>query len=184
VSMFVAMAEEKFNAELRVDRMIEFVDGTIASRCAPLPDDWLEMDMVHMANANGANGFLPIRYKARDEFFNLVDQNAINYYTIEGRQIYFGGTPDEVNGIQFKLWYYGEVPDFADTQSSWVYDKYPSLYTFCTLIHTDIYMQGEEPKAVQMKQWVEDQITKLNNKHLLTKASGSRVTMPRVRSFG
>ena len=116
VTSFVRMAEQKFNAELRVDRMIQFDEALIAARCAPLPDDWLQMDLVKIENANGADGFLPIRYKARDEFFNLTDTWAYGYYTIEGRQIFIGGPPDTSEGQTLKIVYFGEVPVFSDTQ--------------------------------------------------------------------
>ena len=69
---FVRQAEQKFNAELRCSRMIKSVDGLIAARCAPIPDDWLEFSMVRIANEAVPSGFLPIRYKSRDEFFKLL----------------------------------------------------------------------------------------------------------------
>lgn len=183
VASFVSMAEQKFNAELRVDRMINFATNVVTQRCSALPDDWLEADFVQIQNANGANGFLPIRYKSRDEFFNLTDNWAYGYYTIEGRTMYFGGTPDAIEGVTYTMNYYGEVPVFATTGTSWIYTKYPSLYLFAALIHSDLYAVGEEQKAMMMKQWVEDEITKLNNVHLRAKASGSRLTRTRVRRF-
>jgi len=183
VQSFISMAEEKFNAELRVDRMIQTDTALIASRCAPLPDDWLQMDLVKIANPNGADGFLPIRYKSRDEFFNLTDGWAYGYYTVEGRQIYFGGTPDAINGINYTISYYGEVPPLNDATDSWLKTKYPTLYLYGSLLNSDLYAVGEEQKAAQMKQLVEDTIAKLNNLHLTSKASGSRVTRTR-RSFG
>ena len=184
VTGFVRQAEQKFNAELRIDRMIQTEEALIASRCAPLPDDWLQMDLVKIQNDNGADGFLPIRYMARDEFFNLRDNWSYGYYTIEGRQIYFGGCPDTVNGVTFKIAYYGEVPVFADDQDSWVYTKYPSLYLSAALMHAFLHAVGEEDKAMGAKQLTEDQIMKLNAQHFSSKASGSRVTRSRVRSFG
>ena len=184
VTSFVRQAEQKFNAELRVDRMIQFDGAVIASRCAPLPDDWLQMDLVRIASANGADGFLPIRYKARDEFFNLTDKNSCGYYTIEGRQIFFGGSPDATEGNEFRIAYYGEVPVFADDNPSWVYTKYPSLYLYGSLMHADLHAVGEEQSASNLKTLVEDMIKKLNDAHLLAKASGSRVTRTRTRSFG
>jgi hypothetical protein len=184
VTSYVRMAEAKFNQELRIDRMIQFDDGLIASRCAPLPDDWLAMDLVRVANENGADGFLPARYRSRDEFFNQRDSRTWMYYTLEGRTMYFGGTPDPVDGTVYKLAYYGEVPPFTDTQTSWVYTKYPQLYLFAALMHADLHAQGEEQSAANMKQLVEDMIQKLNAGHLGAKASGSRVTMPHRRSFG
>lgn len=187
VTSYVRMAEEKLNAELRVDRMISFQEALIASRCAPIPDDWLEFVSdggVKIANANGADGYLPLRYKARDEFFNLNDNWAYGYYTIQARQIYFGGAPDTVNGITYKLAYYAELPVFADNLDSWLYDKYPSLYLYSALMHADLHAVGEEQNAANLKSLAEDIIAKLNAEHLRAKASGSRVTRSRTRSFG
>lgn len=187
VTSFIRMAEQKLNAELRVDRMINFQEALIASRCAPIPDDWLEFDSdagVKIANLNAAGGFLPLRYKARDEFFKLPDYWAWRYYTIQGRQIFFGGTPDAVDGQTVRLVYYGEVPVFADDVPSWVYAKQPNLYLFAALMHADLHAVGEEPSAGAMKQLAEDMIGKLNADHLRAKASGSRVTRSRSRSFG
>jgi hypothetical protein len=167
--------------------MIQFDEALVVNRCAPLPDDWLEFLSdagVKIANPNGADGFLPIRYKADDEFFNLTDNWAYGYYTILGRQIYFGGAPDAVNGIVYKIAYFGEVPVFADDTPSWVYTKYPNLYLFSALMHADLHAVGEEQSAANLKQLVEDMITKLNDQYLRAKASGSRITRSRVRSFG
>jgi hypothetical protein len=193
VTSFVRDAESKFNAELRVDRMINTDDAIIASRCAPLPPDWLEMDFVSVANPNAANGWMPIRYMARDQFFNTVDSGvrvpsgrqgrSYGFYTLEGRQIYFGGYPDAINGIPYRISYYGEVPVFSDTQDSWVYTKYPSLYRYAALINADLHAVGEEQQAGAMKQLAEDMIKKLNDVHLRAKASGSRLTRTRVRRF-
>ena len=61
---FIRQSEQKLNAELRVDRMIKTSQNLVNCRCAPLPDDWLQMDLVKIPNANAADGLLPIRYKA------------------------------------------------------------------------------------------------------------------------
>lgn len=184
VTSFVRMAESKLNQELRVALMINSVEGLITSRCAPLPPDWLAMDLVRVANENGADGFLVARYKARDEFFNQRDTHTWMYYTLVGTQIYFGGTPDPVDGTEFKLTYYAEVPVFSDTQTSWVYTKYPNLYLSAAMTYAYLHAVGEEQNAANSKQLAEDMIQKLNAAHLGAKTSGSRVTTPRRRSFG
>ena len=184
IASFIGMAEQKFNAELRVAQMIETDQGLIASRCAQLPDDWLAMDLVMVANENGANGFLPARYLSRDQFFMSKDSYTWMYYTLVGTQIYFGGTPDPVDGTQYRITYYGEVPVMATEGTSWIYTKYPSLYLYGSLMHADLHAVGEEQQAANLKQLCEDMIQKLNAAHLGSKASGSRVTMPRKRSFG
>ena len=57
VTSFIRMAESKFNAELRIDRQIQFEEALIASRCAPLPDDCLQLELVRIANDNVPDGF-------------------------------------------------------------------------------------------------------------------------------
>lgn len=184
VTSFVRMAESKLNQELRVALMIQMDDGIITSRCAQLPDDWLAMDLVRVANASGADGFLTARYKARDEFFNQRDTHTWMYYTMVGATIFFGGTPDPIDGTEYKIAYYGEVPVFSDTQTSWVYTKHPNLFLSAAMMHAFLHAVGEEQNAANSKQLAEDMIQKLNAAHLGAKASGSRVTMPRHRSFG
>jgi hypothetical protein len=185
VTSFIRSAESKFNAELRVDRMIQNDQGLIISRCAPLPDDWLEMEFVQIQADDTSTGFWPIQYRARDEFFKIQDTDTnCRYYTIEGRQIYFSGPPDDLNGIQFKIVYFGEVPVLTDLQQSWVYTKYPDLYLYAALIPATLHAVGEEEKAGGLKQLVEDMITKLNADYQRSKASGSRVHRSRRRSFG
>jgi len=184
VAFFIAQANQKFNAELRCSRMIQSDDALIASRCAPLPPDWLEMSLVRIANENSPDGFMPIRYKARDEFFNTLDKWAVNFYTIEGRQIYIGGTPDAVNGQTLRITYYGEVPVFADATPSWIYTKYPNLYLSAAMMHAYMHAVGEEQQAALAKQLAEDEISKLNDEWRMAKASGSRLTRTRTRSFG
>lgn len=190
---FVRDAESKLNAELRIDRMIRSTDALIASRCAPLPDDWLEMDFVRIA-ACTPTGFVPINYKPRDEFFRLSDlpysgpygssNSSAGKYTIEGRQIFVGGPPDTVNGQTVRLDYYAEVPVFSDDKDSWVYTKFPSLYRYAALMHADLHAVGEEQAAANMKQLCEDMIMKLNADHMRARASGSRLSRTKVRSFG
>ena len=187
VTSFIRQAEQIFNSDLRVDWMIQFDEALVACRCAPVPDDWLEFVSgagVKIQNDNAADGFLPIRFMARDQFFNTTANWAYGYYTLQGRQIYIGGPPDTVDGQTIKITYYGEVPVFSDTTPSWVYTKYPSLYLYGSLMHADLHAVGEEAQAGAMKQLTEDMIQKLNADHLRSKASGSRVTRPRVRSFG
>jgi hypothetical protein len=184
IAGFIAQANQKLNAELRIDRMIQFDEALVASRCAPLPDDWLAMELVRIANANAADGFLPIRYKSRDEFYTTTDNWMYGFYTIQGRQLFIGGAPDTVNGQIIKLTYYGEVPVFADDTPSWVFTKYPALYLSAATMFSCLHAVGEEDKAMGAKQLTEDTINKLNANHAMSRASGSRVTRSRVRTFG
>lgn len=184
VTSFIRMGEQKLNQELRVSRMIQTAVNTVTQRCAAVPDDWLAFDLVLLASGNVPGGWRPIRYKARDEFFKLPDKWAARHYTIEGRTIFFGGPPDAIEGTQFQIYYFQEVPVFSDTVDSWIYTKYPSLYLSAALMHAYMHAVGEEQQAALAKQLTEDEITKLNNEFHIQKASGSRLTRTRTRSFG
>jgi hypothetical protein len=194
VSFFVQQCEQKLNAELRVDRMIATAQNTVTCGCSTLPDDWLESDLMLIGGIS-PTGWVPIRYKPRDEFFRLPAtpysgtyfanyNSTFGSYTIEGRTIYFGGVPDELEGTLYQMNYYQEVPVMATVGSSWVYTKYPSLYLYGSLMHADLHAVGEEDKAGAMKNLAEDMIKKLNDDHMRARASGSRLNRMRVRSFG
>lgn len=193
LASFVRNAEEKLNLELRIDRMIATAQNTVTDGCASLPDDWLESDLL-MISAATPTTWIPIRYKARDQFFREPNTSNSNYYsgsnttfgfyTVEARTIFFGGPVDSLEGTTFQLNYYAEVPVFSDTTPSWVYTKYQSLYRCAALMHADLHAVGEEDKAAAMKQLAEDMIQKLNADHQRARASGSRLARSRVRSFG
>ena len=194
VTGFVRQCEQKLNQDLRVDRMISTAQNTITCSCANLPDDWLQSDFLLIASGSTPTGWCPLRYKPRDEFFRLPSvvggslgwssNTTAGYYTIEGRTLFFGGMPDDVNGVLYQLNYYAEVPVFSDINPSWVYTKYPSLYLYGSLMHADLHAVGEEQLASNLMNLVDNMIGKLNADHLRAKASGSRLARARVRSFG
>jgi hypothetical protein len=195
VASFVSMAEEKLNSRLRIGQMIATSQNTVTCGCASLPGDWLETDLLLMASASTPTGWVPLTYKARDEFFRLPatpysGTYVQNYnstwlnYTIEGLTIYFGGAPNEVEGTLFQMNYFQQVPVMATVGSSWVYTNYPSLYLFAALMHAGFHAVGEEQGALTFGQQVDKRIDDLNAAWLRAKASGSRLKRTRVRSFG
>lgn len=195
VASFVRDAESKLNAELRIDRQICQATNNVTQMCAPLPDDWLESDFMLIQSDSVPSGWYPIRYEQRDRFFKLpVSPYSASYaadsssttgkYTIEGRTLFFGGPVDDVEGTQFRLNYYAEVPVFSDTVSSWVYTKFNALYRCAALMHADLHAVGEEDKAGAMKSLAEDMIQKLNANWQRARASGSMLARGHRRSFG
>ena len=184
IQSFITMAEQKMNSDLRVDRMLATAVNTATMRCSTLPDDWLEMFLISVQSQVNPNGWAPIRYKSNDEFFNLTDRNAYGYYTIVGRTINFGGTPDALEGIQYQIVYFQEVPVLNDSTDSWIYTKYPNMYLWAALGNAALHAVGEEAQAANFSQLADGLITKLNNDWRMARASGSRVTRTRTRSFG
>lgn len=178
LTSFVRMAEEYISKDLRLDWNMITLPLTLFARQIALPNNWQRAELIL-----GPTG-TPIRFKSMDEFFNLTDKNAFGFYTILGRNIALGGTPDAVNGLVITLTYFGNVPVFSDTQNSWLYTKFQSLYLSAARMHAKLHAVGEEDQALGLKQAVDDEIAKLNAQYLISKASGSRLTRTRTRSFG
>lgn len=179
VTGFIRQAEEYINRDLRIDWQINNTIGTLVDRSVDLPDDWLRGDLIRFQDTG-----YTVRFKSRDEFYNISDKQAFGYYTVTGRQLILGGTPDPLNGILLLMSYYGEVPVFADDNPSWLYTKFFSLYLNAARMFAKGHAVGEEQTASVYKGYVDEHIGKLNAQHLASKASGSRLTRTRLRSFG
>ena len=63
---WVAMAEERFNNELRVLEMVQTRGVMLPDQCVMLPEDWLEMISVRYGDSG-----LPLRYVSSDEFWRV-----------------------------------------------------------------------------------------------------------------
>ena len=195
VASFIVQADQRLNADMRVREMIATAENLVNCQCATLPDDWLEMDMLWIASGSTPTGWWPLRYLPRDEFFRFSAMpyastypssslSTLGKYTIEGSTLWFGGMPDAVNGVTYRMAYYQAVPAMAVTGSSWVYTKYPRIYLLASLINADFHAVGEEDKAMLLGQEVDKMIGRINDNWKLAKASGSRLARSKVRSFG
>ena len=124
VTSYVRSAEEKLNVELLIRDMMKTAIDTVDHACANLPDDWIKADFMLIQNTGAPQGWIPIRYQPRDEFFRVSNipasgdppntrfQSTFGRYTIEGGTIYFGGPIDATNGTSFRMHYYAQVPVF------------------------------------------------------------------------
>jgi hypothetical protein len=70
---WIAMAEERFNNELRIHEMVMTRRAHLADQCAPLPSDFLEMITCRYTNSG-----LPVRNVSPDEYHRL--RSAHEYY--------------------------------------------------------------------------------------------------------
>jgi hypothetical protein len=70
---WIAMAEERFNNELRAHEMIVTRRVQLADQCVPLPEDFLEMVMCRYVASS-----LPLRHVPADEYWRV--RSATEYY--------------------------------------------------------------------------------------------------------
>ena len=162
VTGFVRQAEQKFNPELRVDRMIQFDQSLVVSRCVPLPDDWLQMELVRIANPNVPDGYIPIATRAETNFTRPKTAGWLASTPFRGGRFHLAARPTRSTAITSRSHTTARFRSFRDQTTSWIYTKYPSLYLSPSLMHADMHAVGEEDKAAMMKQLVEEMINKLN----------------------
>jgi hypothetical protein len=70
---WIAMAEERFNNELRAREMVQIRGIMLADQCTPLPSDFLEIITVRYLDSG-----LPLRYISPDEFWRI--RSASEFY--------------------------------------------------------------------------------------------------------
>lgn len=178
VLSWIRMAEERLSAELRIALMVQIDTATITenNRRVVFPPDWREADFIRATNGP------PYRFKPRDDFYSMTQDSNEARYTISGNFIEFGGTIDPTDGVPIELHYYGDVPPLVEA-ATWLSTKYPRLYTAATLAVTEAY--GFDPeKTLFWETETTRLLQNLNKEHLLSKASGSRLTATRRKGFG
>ena len=70
---WIAMAEERFNNELRVAEMVKRQQVMLADQCVPLPDDFLEVLSCRYTDSQA-----PLRNVSSDEYWRV--RGAAEYY--------------------------------------------------------------------------------------------------------
>ena len=87
--------------------MIQFDDGLIASRCAPLPPDWLAMDFVRVANDAKAPTATTARALLGAGLMPCSSRTTAPGCTTpsSAHQLYFGGTPNLTDSTVYKIVY-------------------------------------------------------------------------------
>lgn len=177
ITTWVRMGEERLNLELRIKDQIQIDTATITQRRVLLPTDWLQVDYLRPLYTSGM-----FRYTPRDDFYSRTDAQSVGYYTITGNYIQFGGEPDATEGKSVEMAYYGNVPTLGN-ETTWLLSLYPSLITWATLINGEAYGINSE-QALTWEGAIAAKIKTLNDAHLISKASGSRLTRPSQRGFG
>jgi hypothetical protein len=184
VTTWVRMTEKILGKELRCKEMVQIDTGTIIDQRYLLPSDWRELIFVRIV------GGKVLRYIPKDDFYNAdysCDQKS--GYTLSGNYIIVGGTPVDVvyypDGINLEITYYQSLPLLEDTVT-WPLEEYPMMFTM-KVLHVASTYSLEDERSTMWKNQSDELIKEINDEHLLSKASGSRLTrrhLGQMRSFG
>lgn len=195
---FIAMAEARFNRELRLNAMLQR-DTTVATTdYVALPSDWLEH--VSITVVNDGTVYNPLTYVANDEFNRLRHQNltgTFRYYTIQENNIALLPAASSAS-TALELFYYGKIPALGSTvnvagpggvgivsttiDSNWLLARAPDLYLYGSLVAAEAFLQNDDrlPLWVSATQTIMDSL----------KAESERAKRPqgalnmRKRTFG
>lgn len=175
VTSMIRMGEETVSTQLKIKDMIQIDTATISSGRVLLPADWIELDYVRPLGFDG-----DLRFKPRGDFYAYKANNR-GFYTISGNYLFIGDAIP-LEGFGVELTYYGRVPPLNATPT-WLHTLYPSLPLFSALSFAMLY-GIEDERIPGLVAAMNAQIQKLNEQHLMSKASGSRLTRTRPRSYG
>lgn len=177
ITSWVRMAEEQISTTLRCKHMIAIDTANVIEGRVRLPDDWLALDFVRVV------GGKPLHFRTRDDFYNVPpNQPGYNdgYYTITGN--YLITLASSTDALSVELSYYESIPPLGNDQN-WLMKYYSRLYVSSTLAVAAMYSLDED-RAVTWQTAAQNYIDQINEEHQKSKASGSRVTMPRKKGFG
>jgi len=167
VTSWVRMTESALSGELRCKEMIQIDTGTLVDQRYLLPADWRELAFVRVIDGR------PLRYAPKDDFYNPdFGEDAKKCYTLSGNYLMVGS--NTADGTLVEITYYQDLPPL-DNDPTWPSVKYPTLFTLRTLTVASMY-SIEDERAVMWQQSSAALIEEINREHLLSKASGSRLT--------
>jgi len=175
VTSWIRMCESILSKQLRCKEMLQIDTGLLFNQRLLLPDDWRQLDFVRVV------GGKPLRYTPRDDFYNpdLADDQK-NCYTITGNYLICGGVSSD--GLRVELSYYQKLPPLGN-DPTWPLIEYPMLFTLQPLAVASTYA-FEDERGDRWEAQSAKLIDDINVEHLQSKASGSRLTARRRRSFG
>lgn len=171
------MAEELLSTTLRCKHMIAIDTANIIQQRVRLPLDWQSLDFVRLIDGK------PILFRSRDDFYNnrFNDPNYNEgYYTITGNYLIVGGHVED--GKPVEISYYEAIPPLGE-DPNWLMRYYSRLYITATLSAGAAYT-FEDERAVTWQAAMQTFVDMINEEHAKSKASGSKVVMPKRKGFG
>lgn len=145
IPTFIALAEAKFNRELRTRDMLTRSTATSSNEFVAVPTDFLEdysleLDMTNQGPQPPLNYIGPLEAKSLKA--NKIT-GKVRYYTIiDGA---FEMIPAPQLAVSVILTYFAKIPALSDTQTTnWLLTKSPDLYLYSTLLEAAPYLKDDD----------------------------------------
>jgi hypothetical protein len=141
---FIALAEARFNRELRVNAMLRRDTTTATQDYVALPADWLQH--VSITVTSPTNTYSALEYISAEQYNDLRNDGLTGtprYYTIIDSNILLLPWPN--SNVSLEMVYYAKIPALSDSNTTnWLLDRSPDLYLHGSLIQAEAYLQNDE----------------------------------------
>lgn len=149
VPTLIALAEAKFNRELRTRDMLSRANASTTNEFVALPDDFLEAYLLEL-DMTGLGPQPPLEFIGPNEAKSLKANkvtNKVRYFTIiDGA---FELIPAPQSATTLLLTYYKKIPALASASTNWLLTKSPDLYLYSVLLEAAPYMKND----VRLQLW-------------------------------
>ena len=147
---FIALAEAKFNRELRVRQMEQRSTATVNTASSEpefiaLPGDFHTMRRVRLSSVTGKPrlGFLSGTQMDEQRYSDSNTSGRPQYFTVFGDEMELLPTPDEAYTIE--MVYRKYIPALtSDNTTNWLLTLAPDLYLYGALMEAAPYMHEDE----------------------------------------
>lgn len=135
---FVALAEARFNRELRTRYQESSVTGTAATTVS-LPADFLEVRSLSIVQSWGDKILRPVTLtEAREAGY--TDTPAM--YALTGTSVVIAPTPSTT--MTYRLDYYSKIPALSTAGVNWLLTNYPDIYLYGALFEAAVFLRDVE----------------------------------------
>jgi hypothetical protein len=149
---FIRLCEAALNRELRTRRQVTTSYATIDAERSALPDDFLSVISLDLDGSPNQTlqGISPAEMLDQRQVYNAPSKPR--YYTIDGGELRFGGSPD--TDYTANLTYYARIPALSDAApTNWVLQYHPDAYLYGSLIHSAPYLREDERIPTWLAGW-------------------------------
>lgn len=140
---FVALAEAKFNRDLRTRQQVKRAYATLTGQYIQLPTDWAEgINLQLNVNPVRVLDFVTTDQADRIKARHYGDTDA-DAYTIVGSQLEV--IPVVGDNTEIEMAYYAKIPALSDSNTTnWLLTEWPDLYLYGTLVHAAPYLREDD----------------------------------------
>lgn len=173
---FIAMAEARFNREVRHWRMERTAATTISSKFTTLPADWVQTVTLSVTTGEGPVFLSPMGQAdmAQRRYANADAAGVPRFFNNVAGQFEVFPSPD--GSYSAALHYIEEIPALSDDNTSnWLLEKHPDAYLYTALTHSAPFM-GEDERTATWAAFAKASIDAVNAESNRSKGSaGMRI---------